>query len=208
MENKLATQRERISRELHDNVGSQLSYISGNIDLLIDSKDFLSKEDEIRKLLLVSDTSKNLVSDLRETIWVIKKESITLEEFSDRLKSFLQDQIVLSPDIDFEIIESIKKDYRFQPTESLNTYRICQEAINNSIKHSSANKIVLKIFSDAEKNYYFSISDNGKGFDTLIKKDGHYGLENMQQRAKEVGAEITIESELGKSTTVIIQKHA
>ncbi len=208
MENKLATQRERISRELHDNVGSQLSYISGNIDLLIDSKDFLSKEDEIRKLLLVSDTSKNLVSDLRETIWVIKKESITLEEFSDRLKSFLQDQIVLSPDIDFEIIENIKKDYRFQPTESLNTYRICQEAINNSIKHSLANKIVLKIFSDAEKNYYFSISDNGKGFDPLIKKDGHYGLENMKQRAKEVGAEITIESELGKSTTVIIQKHA
>jgi signal transduction histidine kinase len=208
MENKLAIQRERISRELHDNVGSQLTYISGNIDWLIDSKNFLSKEEEIRKLSVVSEASKSIVNDLRETIWVIKKESITLEELSDRLKSLLQEQIALFPDMDVEIIEDIKKDYRFQPTESLNTYRICQEALNNSVKHALASKIILKIFSDAEKNYYFSIADNGKGFDPQIKKEGHYGVENMQQRAKETGAALTIQSIPGKGTTIILQKHA
>ncbi|MBS1916521.1 MAG: hypothetical protein JST87_09580 [Bacteroidetes bacterium] len=206
MENQLAVQRERISRELHDNVGSQLTYISGNIDWLIDSKDSLSKEDEIKRLSVVSEASKNIVNDLRETIWVIKKESIKLEELSDRLKSFLQQQLTLFPDIDVEIIEDIKKDYRFQPTESLNTYRICQEAINNSVKHASANKITLKIISDEQKDYYFSISDNGKGFDHTMKKEGHYGIENMKLRVKETGADLTIQSTPENGTTIVLQK--
>jgi signal transduction histidine kinase len=208
MENKLTTQRERISRELHDNVGSQLTYINGNIDWLIVSKDFLSKEEEIRRLSVVSEASKSIMNDLRETIWVIKKESIKLEELSDRLKSFLQNQLTFFPGMDVEIIEDIKKDYRFQPTESLNTYRICQEALNNSVKHASASKIILKILSNDHKNYYFSIADNGKGFDPQIKKEGHYGIENMEQRAKETGADITIQSAPGKGTTIILQKHA
>jgi signal transduction histidine kinase len=208
MENKLAIQRERISRELHDNIGSQLTYISGNIDLLIESKDTISKDEEFRRLFLVSETSKNIVNDLRETIWIIKRESIKLEELSDRLKSLLQDQIALFPDIDVEIIEDIRKDYHFEPTESLNTYRICQEAFNNSVKHATAGKIILKIFSDDQKGYYFSISDNGKGFDPRMKKAGHYGIENMEKRAKELGADITIQSEPGKGTTIILQKRA
>jgi len=208
MENKLITQRERISRELHDNVGSQLTYINGNIDWLIVSKDFLSKEEEIRRLSVVSEASKSIMNDLRETIWVIKKESIKLEELSDRIKSFLQNQLAFFTGIDVEIIEDIQKDYRFQPTESLNTYRICQEALNNSIKHALASKITLKIFSDDYKNYYFSITDNGKGFDPQIQKEGHYGIENMRQRAKETGADITIQSMPGKGTTIILQKHA
>jgi signal transduction histidine kinase len=208
MENKLITQRERISRELHDNVGSQLTYINGNIDWLIVSKDFLSKEEEIRRLSVVSEASKSIMNDLRETIWVIKKESIKLEELSDRLKSFLQNQLAFSPNMDIEIIEDIKKDYRFQPTESLNTYRICQEALNNAVKHASPSKIMLKILSDDRKNYYFCIADNGKGFDPEIKKQGHYGIENMEQRAKETGADITIHSAPGKGTTIILQKHA
>src|SRR5205085_716918 len=73
MNKKLAGQRDRISRELHDNVGSQLTYMRGNIDWLIDSKGVLSQEEEMNKLSVVSETSKNIMNDLRETIWVIKK---------------------------------------------------------------------------------------------------------------------------------------
>jgi len=206
MEQKLASQRERISRELHDNVGSQLSYITGNIDWLIDSKGFLSPEEEAKKLSIVSETSKNIVSDLRETIWVIKKESIRLDELSDKLKSHLQEQTEVYPEIEVEIIEDIKKNYDFLPTESLNTYRICQEAINNIVKHAQATKIVLKIISDKDRDYLFTISDNGNGFDMQIQKEGHYGLMNMTQRAKETGAKLSIHSEPGKGTTVTLFK--
>ncbi len=206
MQNKLANQRDRISKELHDNVGSQLSYISGNIDWLIDSKGFLSKEEEMKKLSVVSETSKNIVNDLRETIWVIKKEYIKLDELSDRLKSYLQEQISVYPDVEVEIMEDIKKNYNFLPTESLNTYRICQEAITNIIKHAQASKIILKIMSDKETDYLFSITDNGKGFETQKSKVGHYGFLNMKQRAKDAGAKLSIHSEKGNGTTVTLVK--
>ncbi|HVM87631.1 MAG TPA: ATP-binding protein [Puia sp.] len=207
VENKLAGQRDRISKELHDNIGSQLSYISGNIDWLIDAKGSLSHEEELNKLNVVSETSKNIVNDLRETIWAIRKESILLEELSDRIKSLLQEQIMLYPEMEVEIIEDIRKDYCLQPDESLNTYRICQEAISNCLNHSECSKIILKISSDNNKNYYFSISDNGKGFDMRIQKEGHYGLLNMQERAKSSGAELIIESMPGKGSTIILAKY-
>jgi len=208
MDKKLAGQRERISRELHDNVGSQLTYIRGNIDWLIDSKGQLSGEEEMKKLSDVSETSKNIMDDLRETIWVIKKESVTLDELSDRLKSFLQKQISLCPGTKAEIIEDIRKHYNFLPTESLNTYRICQEAIVNVIRHARASKIILTILSDKERDYFFSIADNGIGFLTQAQKEGHYGLPNMVQRAEETGAVLSIHSEPGNGTGITLSKPA
>jgi len=122
------------------------------------------------------------------------------------LKSHLQEQTEVYPEIEVEIIEDIKKNYDFLPTESLNTYRICQEAINNIVKHAQATKIVLKIISDKDRDYLFTISDNGNGFDMQIQKEGHYGLMNMTQRAKETGAKLSIHSEPGKGTTVTLFK--
>ena|GEM_PF-2414291 len=208
IESKLAKQRERISRELHDNIGSQLIYISGNIDWLIDSKGSMSNEEEMKKLNVVSETSKNIVSDLRETIWTIKKESIKLEELSDRIKYFLKEQIALDPEIEMEITEDIRKDHHLQPDESLSAYRICQEAIINCMKHAQCSRIVLKIYSDSRIKYLFSISDNGKGFDQQIQKEGHYGLLNMRDRAKETGATLKIGSEAGKGSVITIQKYS
>ena len=89
MKQQLVNERERISRELHDNIGSQLSYISNNIDWLAETRGSFSKEEETERLSIVNDTAKNLVSDLRETIWAMKKESIMLDELADKLKSFL-----------------------------------------------------------------------------------------------------------------------
>ena len=207
MENKLTNQRDRISLELHDNIGSQLTYISGNIDWLIDSKGSLSSEEELKKLNIVSEASKNMVSELRETIWTIKKESIQLEELADRIKSFLQEQMTLYPEMDVEIKEDIGKDYHLQPDESLNVYRICQEAITNCVKHAQASKIILKIFSDEKINYLLSISDNGKGFDQQLKKEGHYGLGNMRERANTLGAELTVKSQPGNGAEITVVKY-
>ncbi len=202
MHKKLATQRDHISKELHDNVGSQLTYIRGNIDWLIDGKAILSEEEKMKKLSVVSETSKNIMDDLRETIWVIKKEHVQLDELSDRLKSYLQKQVSLCPEIKSEVIEDIRRNSHFPPAELLSTYRICQEAITNIIKHAHATKITLEIKSGNEMDYFFSISDNGRGFDTQLQHEGHYGLLNMIHRAQEAGAKLSIHSEPGKGTTI------
>jgi signal transduction histidine kinase/ligand-binding sensor domain-containing protein len=206
MKQQLVNERERISRELHDNIGSQLSYISNNIDWLAETRGSFSKEEETKRLAIVNDTAKNLVSDLRETIWAMKKESIMMDELADKLKSFLQSQCILKPLMDVVITENIQMNYSFSPTEALNIFRTCQEAIVNSIRHSQADKICFIIQSDTAEDFSFTIEDNGKGFDQQKNYKNHYGLENMMHRTAESGANFFIKSEPGKGTKVVISK--
>ncbi|MBN8855451.1 MAG: hypothetical protein BGO55_27565 [Sphingobacteriales bacterium 50-39] len=206
IEQQLVTQRERISRELHDNIGTQLSYISNSIDWLLETPDAFEKNEEKSRLSAVNDTARHLVVDLRETIWAMKKESIMLDEFADKLKLYLQSQAMLRPRMETEITENIRQRYCFSPTEALNIFRICQEAIANSIRHAQAGKISLTITSGADVEFAFTIEDNGRGFIPQAHYQGHYGLENMSHRATECGATLSIESHPDKGTRVTISK--
>ena len=208
MKQQLDSERERISRELHDNIGSQLSYISNNIDWLAETQGTFSKEEETKRLSMINDTAKSLVADLRETIWAMKKESIMLDELADKLKSFLQTQCILKPQMDVVITENIKKNYSFSPTEALNVFRTCQEAIANSIRHSQAERISLIIQSGIAEDFSFTIQDNGKGFFSGKTYTDHYGLENMKHRAADAGADLVIDSAPGNGTKVSLIKYS
>jgi signal transduction histidine kinase len=205
---QLNTERERISRELHDNIGSQLSYISSNIDWLVETPGSFSKEEETKRLAIVNDTAKSLITDLRETIWAMKKESIIIDELADKMKSFLQSQCLLHPQMEMIVNENINYRYQFSPTEALNIFRICQEAIVNVMKHAHAEKIFLSIQSGVSEDFSFAITDNGRGFIRQGHYNGHFGLENMTHRASESGAELIINSEPGKGTAVVVVKHS
>jgi signal transduction histidine kinase len=84
----------------------------------------------------------------------------------------------------------------------MNIYRIIQEAINNAIKYAEASMIKVDILKQ-DKNIQFKITDNGKGFEKNNLKQGN-GLNNMKKRAKEIGADIDIDSQLNKGTEVLI----
>jgi signal transduction histidine kinase/ligand-binding sensor domain-containing protein len=206
IDRQLVDQRERISRELHDNIGTQLSYISNSIDWILETPGSLGREEEKVRLTVVNETARNLVVDLRETIWAMKKEFIMLDEFADKLKGYLQAQAVLQPNLETEITEDIGKRYQFSPNEALNIFRICQEAVANAVRHAQAGKIWMNIHSGAGKEFSFIIEDNGKGFIRQDHYHGHYGLENMAQRASEAGVTLTIESQPGKGTRVSVFK--
>lgn len=202
MQNEIQNERERISKELHDNIGTQISYISSNVDWMLEAPVPLSKEEETKRLSAVNKTAKEMISDLRETIWAIKKESIQFEELADKLKLFVQSQRILRPEINIHISENIESNIRFSPTEALNLFRICQEAIVNSIRHSCATQLSLHIKSNSAHNFSIMIEDNGKGFAQHQEYPGHYGLENMRARAHELGASLEILSEEKNGTTV------
>jgi signal transduction histidine kinase/ligand-binding sensor domain-containing protein len=207
LKQQLATERERISRELHDNIGSQLSYISNNIDWLTETPGAFSKEDALNRLSMVNDSAKNLIADLRETIWAMKRESITLDELSDKIKQFLQSQCILKPSMDLAITEKLERPYQLSPTEALNIFRTCQEAISNSIQHAEADKLEFSIHSSNTVEYAISITDNGKGFDLNKQFNSHYGIENMKHRTQESGANLEITTFPGKGTKIVISKN-
>ena len=206
LQNEIQNERERISKELHDNIGTQLSYISSNVDWVLESPIPLSRDEETKRLSAVNKTAKEMISDLRETIWAIKKESIHLEELADKLKLFIQSQRILKPTLEINIFEHLENNIRFSPTEALNIFRICQEAIVNSIMHSCATKLNVDIMSSTNQNFSFTVQDNGKGFHQNKQYDGHYGLENMRARASELGAVIDIVSNEGNGTSIRLYK--
>ena len=207
LQNEIQYERERISRDLHDNIGAQLSFISSSIDWVIDKNKEMDKEEELKQMKAINTTTKNVMMNLRETIWALHKDKITLQEFSDKLKVYIQNILQLQPQLQFRAEEKIDKNFILTPAEMLNIFRICQECVNNVLKHANASLLKLVIYS-GENSFHICIENNGNGFDTSTIPDGHYGLKNMRHRAMEVNAKLLIKSEKGKGTTVKIDKYS
>jgi signal transduction histidine kinase len=200
------TERKRIAADLHDNLGAQLSYIKRNVSFIIDQPSGFGPEDHKKYLNVVNDTAQNAMIDLRETIWVMNKDEVNIQEFVDKLKSYLRQQLLGKDSIKLQFEEKVEASWKFSSGQAMHIFRIVQEAISNVIKHASATQIIIQFESKREGTYTLTISDNGKGFDTQGKYDGHYGLENIQQRASEINATLSIESNTTNGTFIILSK--
>jgi len=97
----------------------------------------------------------------------------------------------------FGMKQRLQKDYE------LTLYRITQELINNVLKHAEAKHVSLQIGQRDEK-IILMMEDNGKGFNVNGHKDG-YGLHNLDARTKLMKGTMTIDSQLGKGTSVLIE---
>ncbi len=204
LQNEIQDERERISKELHDNIGTQVSYISSNLDWILHAPVALGSENEKHRLSAVNKIAKEVISDLRETIWAIKKESVHLDELADRLKLYIRTQTGLYPAIDFRVNESIQSDICFSPTNALNIFRIFQEATSNILKHANATELKLTIQSVRNDSFSLTIEDNGCGFVQAAAVKDHYGLENMRSRANDMGAVLLITSGKNSGTRITL----
>ena len=203
-QNKLQEQRLQISRDLHDNIGSQLTFIISSIDNL---KYFdIAKEKLVSKFDNISGFTKNTITELRDTIWAMNKNAISIEDLQIRITNFIDQAKLATQGIsfDFAIEKNVNASHEFSSIEGMNIYRIIQEAVNNAIKYANASQIKIQLQQESNK-MIFSISDNGIGFSEGEIELGN-GLNNMKKRALELKAELKIEAEKGKGTMVSISK--
>ncbi|MBP7810557.1 MAG: hypothetical protein KA163_14790 [Bacteroidia bacterium] len=187
----LQKEKERISRDLHDNVGGQLSYVLYSLDG-INEKDS-KKRTELTTT--INESIRNVISSLRETIWAINDESINLNDFSDKLKVYAR-TIFKNTETKILFSEQISKDVQLNSLVGLNLYRICQEIINNAFKHAKASELKVDIITSDKTTVI--ISDNGIGFDLEEQTEEGFGLSNIKSRAQEVGIKLDLKTELGK----------
>ena len=192
--NKVQNEKLRISRDLHDNIGSQLTFVISSLDNMHYIKDDEKRKDKLTQL---GSFTKDTMNQLRETIWAIKSESITVEQLVAKVAEFIDKAKVACPQINFPI-EGTGDDFELNSNQAINSYRVIQEAINNAIKYSEAESI--KFIIEKRK---LSIVDNGKGFDLQTTKASN-GLINMKARMEEVGFSTEIKSNVGKGTTISI----
>ena len=80
-------------------------------------------------------------------------------------------------------------------------YRLCQEGLNNIVKHAKASEVVMKLRYEVGLAE-LTIHDNGQGFDPAQIPSGHYGLNIMQERAQAIGAQLSVSSRIGQGTDV------
>jgi len=199
--NKLQDQRLRISRDLHDNIGSQLTFIISSIDNL----KFLTKSsDETlkNKLSDINSFTTSAIAQLRDTIWAMNKPEITFENFLSRIMSYIEKAKSAKTDISFNIENNVKSEIKFSSVKGINIFRVIQEAINNAIKYADASKIDLTL-NENGNNITINIKDNGKGFNMNEVELGN-GLENMEKRITEIKGIFNLHSEIGKGTSVTI----
>ncbi len=187
----LEKERSRIARDLHDNLGAELTLISSKIDMRLYKT---INKDEKEELATIRNLSSNANTVLRETIWSINKTEITIDELVSKAEEYIN-RLVEDTPIRYSIY-SENKNHPLSPATALHLFRIIQEAINNSCKYAQCTELKVAINKDSLK-----IEDNGKGFDLAAVKRG-YGLQNLEQRAEELNALFTIDSQPNKGTVI------
>jgi signal transduction histidine kinase len=190
----LQRDKERIARDLHDNVGGQLSYIIYSLDGINDK----DKEKRTQLTESIDQAIRTVIGSLRETIWAISYANITVVDFSDKLKVFVR-TLFKHSQTQINFTENIKSEISLNALLGLNLYRICQEILNNAFKYAKATEVNIQLNSDEQK-LCILISDNGIGFDTSQQKQEGYGLQNIRNRAAEFGISLTLEAGINKGT--------
>lgn len=198
---RLQEERERISRELHDNIGSQLTYIIHAIDKITFRLKSQYVDQEKQRLEELGQFSRNTMRHLRETIFTLNKEKYEVKELAEKIQA-LSSMYANELGYEFKLNLSVNFNALIDPMVYLNLYRIVQEALQNAVKYANAQIISIDLNSTT-KYLSLGISDNGKGFDINTVTAGN-GLNNMKKRAKEIGAQIKITSNPGSGTKISI----
>ncbi len=197
-------ERTRISKEVHDSLGQTLSAIALNMDKVNQEVALLGdKEQERFKNLniLISQAvieSRNIAHNLMPSTLSDFGYSLAVENMIDTLKGATETKF------NFYTNYSVK---RLAESAELGLYRITQEAVNNIIKHAQAKNVTIQLMCYPDI-VILSIEDDGIGFDLNNSNElSRFGLNSMENRARSLNAEFSLDSEVGKGTVITLQIH-
>ena len=190
-------ERKRIAADLHDNLGSYAAAITANVKYLKDK----TGTDDDNILSQLDGNAQSMVTQLGDTIWVLKNEHLPVTKLADRFKSWMLRLMQNYPHIKYHYQENIIEDVEFTPSRILNIFLILKECVNNALKHSNCTELRISFFSD---DYWsVTIEDNGKGFDSSNVLKGS-GIDNIRNRALECGWDVQWQDAFPSGTRLII----
>ncbi len=183
----LQEQRERLARDLHDEIGSGLSKIKF-ISSLIAEKD--DAQSDIQQL------SSSLLGNMRDMLWSLDMENDTLHDLIAKIRMSANTQLKLTGIQLIMDISDMDTDLEIAGFVRRNFLMIVKEAIHNVIKHTDASTIWIMIDS-SQNQLQITIKDNGQKTTYLETKQDHtgkYGLTSMRRRALDIGATIDFQN--------------
>jgi signal transduction histidine kinase/ligand-binding sensor domain-containing protein len=199
-EASLERERARIAKDIHDDLGANLTQIALLSELAHqDSSNAPKASERIEK---ISTTARHVIKSLDEIVWAVNPGNDSLAHLIDYSAQFALDYLRLA-DIRCRLdLPETPPHHTFSTDVRHNVFLVIKEAVHNVVKHSRATEVWLRIAIEPDR-LRVTIQDNGFGFDLLARSLGGNGLNNMEKRIQEIGGEYQLKSEAGKGTTII-----
>jgi PAS domain S-box-containing protein len=198
--NAQEVERRRVSRELHDELGQQMSALTLKLSMLRQAKGVdpavRAQVESLEKIARDADSALDfIVWELRPTV---------LDDLG--LVAALDDYVRTWSEhfgIHAEIVAPAGESMRFDPEVETVLYRVAQEALNNIAKHAYARHVELRLERGAS-HASLTVADDGVGFDAArVSRDAKgLGLVGMRERAAYIGGEFVVHSKPGKGTRI------
>ena len=202
-------ERSRIARDIHDDLGAQLTRIT----MISDSTraEVSNPESAAAGLGKIYDTARELTRSMDEIVWAVNPRHDTLESLATYLEKFGHDWLA-SAGIRCRLDLPLQFPERHLSSEVRhNLFLAFKEALHNVVKHSGASEVSIRL-SLCENSFEIAVEDNGRGFevgDTFAPSASRgrvvpgNGIENMKQRLQSIGGNCAIQSVPGSGTKII-----
>ena len=196
-EQAAADERNRLARDLHDAVSQTLFSAS----LIADVLPNLWERNEVegrKRLEEVRQLTKGALAEMRTLLLELRPTALVEADLSYLLKQLGEATTGRSR---IPVTVSVYGEYPLPEEVRIALYRIAQESINNIARHSSAKAAKLTLFYEKNK-VTMEVFDDGQGFDTKKVQPDSFGLGIMRERARHIGAQLTIQSKSGSGTRI------
>ncbi|MBW2639466.1 MAG: PAS domain S-box protein [Deltaproteobacteria bacterium] len=200
------SERQRISRDLHDNVAQELSAVKIGCETLFDNQTNITPE--IRKRMSqMSIMLQEIIKAIRDLSYYLRPSGLDemglIQTIFQYCHDFSEDNGI---NVDFH--SAGMKDLTLDFDTEINLYRLIQEGLANIKKHADAEHVTIRLVA-AFPNIILRIEDNGKGFDVqkrlaTLSEEKRMGIRSMEQRAKLLQGEMEIQSKPMQGTKISI----
>ena len=194
-------ERRRIGREIHDDLGQQLTAIKMDV-AWIDKK--------------IADETVPVKTKLKNIISLLDGSNQSVRRILNELKPSILDEYGLLDALEWHskqftdntgiavTIDTAESEIRLEEELATCIFRICQEALTNVARHAEAKKVLISLELDDDM-IYVQIVDDGKGFDLATAQNkGSFGLLGMHERARSLNGTLKIDSSIKNGTTVVV----
>jgi signal transduction histidine kinase len=192
-------ERRLIAADLHDEVMQPLYKVALMAHVLkadLASGRLLEMDTDLPELIVAAEVASNT---LRELIGDLRRSTLGRAGLATALERLIQNARDRS---------RLQIDHRVDPVTidaatELVVYQVAKEAMSNALAHSKGTRLSVELREEGDA-VFLEVKDNGAGFDPVVEKEGHYGLQIMRERAASVGADLFIDSEPGLGSSVVL----
>jgi two-component system, NarL family, sensor histidine kinase DegS len=196
-------ERKRLSREIHDGPAQMLAHVMMRSDLLERICRERGPDATIQELRDFKKMVRSALYEVRRIIYDLRPMALDDLGLIPTLRKYLQTVEEYNKVTKISFVH-FGQEKRLPPRFEVAIFRLIQESVQNALKHAEPTEIQVKI--EMTNNHIFIIvKDNGKGFDTSVKKENAFGLIGMKERVDLLEGKLEIRSKIGAGTVVAIQ---